>query len=116
MVRFDPSSGEVLWQQLDYAEACANLRVIEEAGSVFCGSWLGALTRLDLATGDVTRELIAQNGGGGSSGRPEMAPSSSASAATRRSSPDGDSTAPVRSRRWDRRDGAPGSSAPTAAT
>jgi DNA-binding SARP family transcriptional activator/WD40 repeat protein len=65
VVRFDPRSGEHLWQQLDYGEACANLRVIEEAGSVFCGSWLGALTRLDLATGVVTRELIAQNGGGG---------------------------------------------------
>ena len=64
-VRFDPRTGEVRWQQLDYGEACANLRVIEEAGSVFCGSWLGALTTLDLATGVVTRELIAQNGGGG---------------------------------------------------
>jgi hypothetical protein len=65
VVRFDPRSGEHLWQQLDYGEACANLHVIEGAGSVFCGSWLGALTRLDLATGFVTRELMAQNGGGG---------------------------------------------------
>ncbi len=39
--------------------------MIERSGSVFCGSWLGALTELDLATGVVIRQLVAQNGGGG---------------------------------------------------
>jgi DNA-binding SARP family transcriptional activator/WD40 repeat protein len=66
VVRFDPRTGEVHWQRLDYGEACAVLRVIEAAETVFCGSWLGALTALDLENGVVTRQLIAQNGGGGS--------------------------------------------------
>jgi DNA-binding SARP family transcriptional activator/WD40 repeat protein len=65
VVRFDPQTGTVLWQQLDYAQTCVNMRVIEEAGGVFCGSRYGALAKRDLATGVVVGDLDAQNGGAG---------------------------------------------------
>ena len=65
LVRFDPVTGDVMWQQVDFAETCMNLRVIEEAGSVFCSGFYGQLDQRDLATGVIVRTIDLQNGGGG---------------------------------------------------
>ena len=65
LVRFDPRTGAVVWQQVDFAESCMNLRVIEAAGSIFCSGYYGQLDQRDIASGVVVQTIDLQNGGGG---------------------------------------------------
>jgi DNA-binding SARP family transcriptional activator/WD40 repeat protein len=65
LVRFDPRTGDVLWQSLDGDSTCVIMRVIEPDG-VFCGTFMGALTKRNLETGVVVQDLVAQHGGVGS--------------------------------------------------
>ena len=65
LVRFDPRTGAVVWQQVDFAESCMNLRVIEAAGSIFCSGYYGQLDQRDIASGVVVKTIDLQNGGGG---------------------------------------------------
>ena len=53
-----------------------NLRVIEEAASIFCSGFYGQLDQRDLATGVIVRTIDLQNGGGGPMWRPLAAPNS----------------------------------------
>ena len=65
VVRFDWTSGEVMWRDIDFAETCLVPRVVEEVGALFCADFFGRLVERDLATGLVTRTLDAQNGNAG---------------------------------------------------
>ena len=65
VIRFDSTSGEVMWRDIDFAETCLVPRVVEEVGALFCADFFGRLVERDLATGLVTRTLDAQNGNAG---------------------------------------------------